>query len=409
MKCKVQPSLLHEGVLAEFSFADWLHGKMHHITLAMTAYSEELRAAEVKNTIFTETEITPKLANTPDILFWLAVIRGEITSSVRNQAVKVAGVENPIQGLRQACDHAIAGYQHGIDESHALDSGVFPFVEIVKRGKIVNKLPKLEASGGHTISINPFYLVSSHSFNGIEPMPILSDLRQIREFADSAQSGLTLIKRFSHGIEQEMRYLLKYIIPLDCPRDKAYSGSHSSLPGIIFVSSSLDDIRVVAEMLLHEALHSKLFLLQKWDDLFLTSNDIAWLGQRLYSPWRQCMRPVQGLLHGAFVFCGIADFWRSLSTSSTDLPARRAATAAMESLIVSQSLINYAHLSEWGRNLVISVIDYNIQILDNIPNWELLRAWSPDRDVKDGNPRLVTEMMNDYTKVMQNHQPSDHD
>lgn len=66
------------------------------------------------------------------------------------------------------------------------------------------------------------------------------------------------------------------------------------------------DAESLAVTLIHEFQHSKLGALHDIAPLYLTGPDV-----RFYSPWRDDPRPMSGLLHGAYAYLGITDFWRT--------------------------------------------------------------------------------------------------
>lgn len=87
------------------------------------------------------------------------------------------------------------------------------------------------------------------------------------------------------------------------------SYSHPLIPFSIFVSlcsdsSTISNLRVT-ESILHEAMHLKLTLIEKYVSLIIP-NSI----ETYYSPWRDEQRPVRGVLHGIFVFRSILEFYR---------------------------------------------------------------------------------------------------
>lgn len=94
----------------------------------------------------------------------------------------------------------------------------------------------------------------------------------------------------------------------DC--DVSYS--HPELPFSIFVSLCSDRSPVstarVAESILHEAMHLKLSLIQKSVELLTPEIQKA---EVYFAPWRQENRPVNGVMHGIFVFRSILDFFRN--------------------------------------------------------------------------------------------------
>ncbi len=90
------------------------------------------------------------------------------------------------------------------------------------------------------------------------------------------------------------------------------SYSHPNSPFSIFVSvcnqsSNISNLRV-AESIIHEAMHLKLTLIENVLPLVE-----PFKGKLYYSPWRDEKRPAQGVLHGAFVFRVVHDFYKSIS------------------------------------------------------------------------------------------------
>ncbi|WP_199440049.1 HEXXH motif domain-containing protein [Umezawaea beigongshangensis] len=78
-----------------------------------------------------------------------------------------------------------------------------------------------------------------------------------------------------------------------------------------------------AETLLHEFQHSTLHALH--DLVPLHRDDGA---ARFCAPWREDPRPLAGLLHGAFAFTAVADFWRVRANRPGPDPRRRCARLA---------------------------------------------------------------------------------
>ncbi len=75
----------------------------------------------------------------------------------------------------------------------------------------------------------------------------------------------------------------------------------------------------LAAALVHEFQHAKLNALVDLMDLYRPAET------RHYAPWREDPRPIGGLLHGAYAYLGVSDFWRTQATVATD-----AAYAQME-------------------------------------------------------------------------------
>lgn len=88
------------------------------------------------------------------------------------------------------------------------------------------------------------------------------------------------------------------------------SYSDPDLPFSIFVGidhrATANGPLRLAEGILHECMHLQLTLIEGAVPM------VAGTGDRLHSPWQDKMRPVQGILHGLYVFRVIQDFHRSL-------------------------------------------------------------------------------------------------
>ena len=86
------------------------------------------------------------------------------------------------------------------------------------------------------------------------------------------------------------------------------SYSHPDIPFSVFVSicegMSFEQSIRVAEGILHEAMHLKLTLIQRYIKFVYPHTEDTY-----YSPWRGSSRPLMGVLHGIFVFRAIRDFF----------------------------------------------------------------------------------------------------
>ncbi|MBS1625999.1 MAG: hypothetical protein JST83_18405 [Bacteroidetes bacterium] len=107
-----------------------------------------------------------------------------------------------------------------------------------------------------------------------------------------------------HSIVLAIQLLNQEDEDIDC------SYSHPNVPFTIFVStcsdlSKLSSLRV-AESILHESMHLQLTLIENVIPLVRDSE------AQFYSPWRNEMRPVGGVIHGLYVFRAIHAFYKEL-------------------------------------------------------------------------------------------------
>lgn len=105
------------------------------------------------------------------------------------------------------------------------------------------------------------------------------------------------------GVDNEVGSLAWAIHVLDAEAGYDVSHSDPSVPFSMFVSApregETDGAIRLAESMIHEAMHLQLTLIECV--LPLISDDAS----QSYSPWQGRMRPLQGILHGAYVFAVI--------------------------------------------------------------------------------------------------------
>lgn len=122
---------------------------------------------------------------------------------------------------------------------------------------------------------------------------------QIRERIQTAADILTHVPSMAESIGS----VVKSIHPLQSLRDHDVSHSTPELPFSIFVSIPEKDERDaslrVAESLIHESMHLQLTLVNSIEPLAVDDRASG------YSPWKDEVRPVAGLLHGLYVFAVI--------------------------------------------------------------------------------------------------------
>lgn len=131
---------------------------------------------------------------------------------------------------------------------------------------------------------------------------------------DVFQSALSLIASVP-SLHTTVALYLRSIHVLKAPATD-YDISHSDpcVPFSIFTSVPLvrrNDRLRLAESIIHECMHLQLTLAERTMP-FASSPEI-----RLFSPWRQDIRPITGLLHGLYVFTVVHEFYNLLCINRT--------------------------------------------------------------------------------------------
>lgn len=155
------------------------------------------------------------------------------------------------------------------------------------------------------------------------------------EFLDSDEASaaeplileaIALVRDYDPVLVDEMRAIspeIQLIRDRSADPDKVVSFSDDVVPGALYIApyrgdGPLIDVRDVADSLVHEHRHQKLYLVNRLVSLV----DQDW--PEVSSPWRDDPRPPSGLLHAAYVFVELTSFWRWLERSGAGPDRARA-------------------------------------------------------------------------------------
>jgi uncharacterized protein len=135
--------------------------------------------------------------------------------------------------------------------------------------------------------------------------PVTSDARVV------VRDALELIGTYSAALLAELRNVcsdVQLIRDTDADPNKTVSFSDDSVPGALYVApiAGAREVGVfdLADSLIHEHRHQKLYLLGRIVDLVAADRPYV------RSPWREELRPPSGVLHAVFVFVELRDFWK---------------------------------------------------------------------------------------------------
>jgi len=217
----------------------------------------------------------------------------------------------------EVAEYLIAHRQHVLNESL---SAAYSTVQTVKGYESpTGRRIELIAASAHELPVfleapDLEHMADFYCHHGLEPIDAGSD-----EWLDSIgklKAALAVVEQVSTAY-QCIRKLVRCI---QVVRSEHYeidvSYSHPDIPYTIFVSVCEDDSPVsnlrVAESIIHETMHLKLTLLEKVIPLVKPDST-----ELFYSPWRDEMRPIQGVLHGLYVFRGVLDLYAHLHVANT--------------------------------------------------------------------------------------------
>lgn len=115
---------------------------------------------------------------------------------------------------------------------------------------------------------------------------------------------------------------VQFIKDITAHPDKIVSFSDNSVPGALYVTIRLGNRYIepadLADSILHEYRHQKLYLLQRISDIVTIDVPLV------PSPWREELRPPSGLYHAIYVFTFLRRFWQHLAISANEELKQRA-------------------------------------------------------------------------------------
>lgn len=166
-----------------------------------------------------------------------------------------------------------------------------------------------------------------------------------------------IIEAWRPALMSEIRALdpdIQFVRDLDAHPDKAVSFSDNSTPGALYVgihvSNRLIDPYLLADSIIHEHRHQKLYLLQQEVPLLEVDYPLV------DSPWREDPRPPSGLFHAVFVFVHLHEYWEYLSLSGPTQDVRERARGELgvirDRIEAALPILRGTRLTRRGRELL---------------------------------------------------------
>jgi len=180
--------------------------------------------------------------------------------------------------------------------------------------------------------------------------------------------------RHTHAVWPELsssvEYLVRCVHLLKAPSPEVdCSFSRPDLPFSVFLSipdsGSRARVERVAEALVHETMHLQLSLLERRIQLVEPDRPES----VTFSPWRNCERNVQGVLHALYVFVIVQRLWQlaaHLAPRGLDLGFAKARVRAVrDEIAAAQRLRSSLGITREGRQLVRQLLEWGRSPLDD--------------------------------------------
>jgi uncharacterized protein len=183
------------------------------------------------------------------------------------------------------------------------------------------------------------------------------DSESAREGAALTAKSLEIIEAWRPELAREIRAIdpdIQFVRDLDAHPDKAVSFSDNSTPGALYVGTRVGgraiDPYMLADSIIHEHRHQKLYLLQREVPLLEVDAPLV------HSPWREDPRPPSGLFHAVFVFVHLHEYWEHLAANGPTPQVRERARGELglirERIEAALPILRGTRLTRSGAELV---------------------------------------------------------
>jgi uncharacterized protein len=166
--------------------------------------------------------------------------------------------------------------------------------------------------------------------------------------------GWSLLWAVAPGYAEASSVLLHTMVPLQRADDGTDTSAtlHDS-----FGAFGLTEPRSAADFavtVVHELHHSRFNAIRSLHPMWIAGADAE---ARFFAPWRTDARPISGLMHGAYAFLAVADFWRAMMDAGESVPVaqRRFAEARCQSAVVVRTIQSSGLLTPDGMLLVAAL------------------------------------------------------
>jgi len=205
--------------------------------------------------------------------------------------------------------------------------------------------------------------------------------------------AMDILNEIDRQLTYECLLLSPIILPLHSGSIGFGSASSEDILGLIYlpgVNTKYD----VAECLLHEATHQKLFRIESGVSFFLDESPKE---EQYYSPWRADPRPLRMILHGSYVFTAIAEMWASI-TEHTNYnaingdPIFLSTFRALQAIEGIKIINKYSSLQKHGQNLLDSIQENAESVIQKV---------NPSHTVNKDVNKLLKDHNDKYSSYLQ--------
>ena len=213
-------------------------------------------------------------------------------------------------------------------------------------------------------------IASQADFSGLETMRRNFNYDRDLEFAKNIKKSLFFLKKIDNDQFLKNIQAINSIVPCMVDTKSYPSGSTTILPHTIFVKFNMDYL-MTCEMLIHESSHVALNFKNFAEKIIIC--ECSQTSNVFYSPWRDDARPLNGIIHGLYVFLNVSNFWKEViekkifaDNLERDVAIRRYHTLISQLKSAIDQDFPLECLSKFGQEFLNSLINKinNLNILD---------------------------------------------
>lgn len=189
-----------------------------------------------------------------------------------------------------------------------------------------------------------------------------ADVDAQSKIQETLESTLAMIRSHTPDTYRQLTTYMKVIAFKPAGAGGVFNTSCSRLPGAAIFTEPSNRL-VLADDLIHEFYHNRLFALEEQVEFF-DSSSIDWeAAATYYSPWRYDPRPIFGLFHAAYVFQRVLAFWIAVLESEElcgielEYAKSRTAKLCRQLQITLPQLLRWAPFSSSGRQICEAIAD----------------------------------------------------
>lgn len=230
-----------------------------------------------------------------------------------------------------------------------------------------------------------------------------------KDCAGLIESALAILARFHPEVYRQFADNVYSIALKPLSKGGFTNMAYSDLPGT-FIISFKNNAYELADIFIHEFHHNRLFFFEEQGGFFSQKGGPDALSDAsFYSPWRDDLRPLHGILHAAYVYTPVNEFWLSVLKHGDTTSNQGLQNYAIDCLLrgVMQVhlglyiLMQNADLSELGQAILEQIQDRLNAITTEIKALDLSFTTPSIICTENGELRSETNAIDSHALTLQ--------